>query len=110
MATIGHKAAVADAFGRKVTGLSAYLMWGMVHVAYLIGWGNRIGVLYTWARALYLSHDRGHRIISFDITRHEIAGQRTLQRTIMPGLDRRAVAPPSPAAGPGQPGAVTETP
>ncbi len=34
MATIGHKAAVADAFGRKVTGLPAYLMWGIVHVAY----------------------------------------------------------------------------
>src|SRR4051812_48838995 len=61
MATIGHKAAVADAFGRKITGLPAYLMWGFVHVAYLVGWGNRLGAMYTWARALYLSKNRGHR-------------------------------------------------
>jgi NADH:ubiquinone reductase (H+-translocating) len=65
MATIGHRAAVADAFGRKVTGLVAYLMWGFVHVMYLVGWGNRIGTMYTWARALYFSKNRGHRIITY---------------------------------------------
>ena len=36
MATIGHKYAVADAFGRKFTGIIAYLMWGFIHVLYLI--------------------------------------------------------------------------
>jgi hypothetical protein len=35
MATIGYRAAVADAFGVKVTGLLAYLMWAFIHVAYL---------------------------------------------------------------------------
>jgi hypothetical protein len=69
MATIGHKYAVADAFGRKVTGLPAYLMWGFVHVAYLVGWGNRLGTIYTWGRALYLSKNRAHRIITFDTAR-----------------------------------------
>ena len=42
MATIGYRSAVADAFGRKVTGLIAYVMWAFVHVWYLIGWGNRM--------------------------------------------------------------------
>src|SRR5439155_1866140 len=51
MATIGHKYAVADAFGRRFTGLVAYLMWGIVHVMYLVGWGNRLGTMYTWGRA-----------------------------------------------------------
>jgi len=74
MATIGHKAAVADAFGRKVTGLPAYLMWGGVHVAYLVGWGNRLGTLYTWARALYFAKNRGHRIITFEQAHHRIEG------------------------------------
>jgi NADH dehydrogenase len=50
MATIGYRAAVADAFGLKVTGLLAYVMWGFIHVLYLIGWGNRIGTIYTWFR------------------------------------------------------------
>jgi NADH:ubiquinone reductase (H+-translocating) len=40
MATIGYNAAVADAFGIKVTGRPAYLMWGFIHMLYLIGWGT----------------------------------------------------------------------
>jgi NADH dehydrogenase len=66
MATIGYKSAVADAFGMKVTGFLAYAMWGFIHVLYLIGWGNRLGTLYTWARALVFSKNRGHRIITFE--------------------------------------------
>jgi NADH:ubiquinone reductase (H+-translocating) len=66
MATIGYRSAVADAFGLKVTGLPAYLMWAFIHVLYLIGWGNRLGILYTWMRALVLSKNRGHRIITFE--------------------------------------------
>jgi NADH dehydrogenase len=77
MATIGHKAAVADAFGRKFTGLIAYLMWGFIHVLYLIGWGNRLGTIYTWARALYLSKNRGHRIITYEQASHKVAEDRT---------------------------------
>jgi NADH:ubiquinone reductase (H+-translocating) len=65
MATIGHRIAVADAFGMKFTGVIGYTMWGFIHVLYLIGWGNRLGTIYTWARALTFSHNRGHRIIIF---------------------------------------------
>jgi NADH dehydrogenase len=66
MATIGHRSAVADAFGMKFTGVLGYTMWGFIHVLYLIGWGNRLGTLYTWARALTFSNNRGHRIITFE--------------------------------------------
>lgn len=66
MATIGYRAAVADAFGMKFTGLPAYLMWMFIHNLYLIGWGNRIGTLYTWLRALVFTKNRGHRIITFE--------------------------------------------
>jgi NADH dehydrogenase len=72
MATIGHKYAVADAFGRMFTGLVAYLMWGFIHVLYLIGWGNRFGTLYTWLRALYVSKNRGHRVITFEQAQYRI--------------------------------------
>src|SRR3954464_2155077 len=58
MATIGYRSAVADAFGVKVTGFLACLMWAFIHVMYLVGWGNRLGTLYTWARALWFSHNR----------------------------------------------------
>jgi NADH:ubiquinone reductase (H+-translocating) len=66
MATIGHRIAVADAFGMKFTGVLGYTMWGFIHVLYLIGWGNRLGTIYTWARALTFSNNRGHRIITYE--------------------------------------------
>jgi NADH dehydrogenase len=68
MATIGHRVAVADAFGMKFTGTIGYTMWGFIHVLYLIGWGNRLGTIYTWARALTFSNNRGHRIITYQET------------------------------------------
>jgi NADH dehydrogenase len=66
MATIGYKAAVADAFGVKVTGPLAYLMWLFIHVMYLVGWGNRLGTVYTWSRAFLFSGGRAHRIITYE--------------------------------------------
>jgi len=84
MATIGHRRAVAESMGLKFTGLTAYLMWGFIHVQYLVGWGNRLGTMYTWARALYLSKSRGHRIISFQTTGYEVGGQRILVRSVQP--------------------------
>ena len=84
MATIGHRRAVAESTGLKFTGMPAYMMWGFVHVMYLIGWGNRLGTMYTWARALYLSKNRGHRIISFQTAGYEVAGQRSFTRSVQP--------------------------
>ena len=47
-------------------------MWGFIHVAYLVGWGNRLGTLYNWARSLWFSKSRGHRIITFERTMVEL--------------------------------------
>ena len=88
MATIGYRAAVADAFGRKFTGLPAYVLWMFVHMLYLIGWGNRLGTLYTWLRALVFSKNRGHRIITF-----EQATDRIDEDT--PSTSTRAIVPQS---------------
>ena len=75
MATIGYRSAVADAFGVRVTGILAYLMWAFIHVLYLVGWGNRIGTMYTWARALFFSKNRGQRIITFEQANKELEHQ-----------------------------------
>src|SRR5260370_30794783 len=64
MATIGYRAAVADAFGIRFTGSIGYLMWGFVHVMYLIGWGNRLSTLLVWQRALLFTNNYPHRIIT----------------------------------------------
>jgi NADH dehydrogenase len=96
MATIGYKSAVADAFGMKVTGFLAYLMWGFIHVLYLIGWGNRLGTLYTWLRALVFTKNRGHRIITFEQANEQTQDHVAERRN--PSAPATADAPP-----PGQP-------
>jgi NADH:ubiquinone reductase (H+-translocating) len=63
LATIGRAAAVAD-FGRmKVSGTIAWLAWLFIHVAFLIGFRNRLIVLFEWAWS-YLTYDRGARLIT----------------------------------------------
>jgi NADH:ubiquinone reductase (H+-translocating) len=96
MATIGYRSAVADAFGVKVTGILAYAMWAFIHVLYLVGWGNRFGTLYTWARALWFSKNRGHRIITFEKVK-EIEDP---QPATPPALEQEH--PPSPTPAPSE--------
>jgi len=86
MATIGHKAAVADAFGLKFTGVIGYVMWGFIHCLYLIGWGNRLGTLYTWARAIWFSNNRGHRVITFQRAEQELAEGRFKGGRLAPAI------------------------
>jgi NADH:ubiquinone reductase (H+-translocating) len=63
LATIGRKAAVAD-FGRfQLAGFPAWLVWGLVHVGFLIGFRNRATVLLDWSWS-YLTYSRGARLIT----------------------------------------------
>jgi NADH dehydrogenase len=105
MATIGHKYAVADAFGRKFTGLIAYGMWAFIHVLYLIGWGNRFGTLYAWGRALYFTKNRANRVITYEQAIYEVTEGRTLPgrlKPILPAVTEAAESIPSGPAGQAQ--------
>src|SRR3954451_10162266 len=99
MATIGHRYAVADAFGMKFTGFLAYLMWGFIHVLYLVGWGNRLGTMYTCARAMYLSKNPGHRVITFEQAQHRVEEGRTRSGRPSPIMSRK-VEKGAPASAP----------
>lgn len=68
MATIGKAKAIAMSGKMQFTGLFAWLMWAFVHIMYLIGFRNRIGVLLGWGMTL-LTGKRGVRIISRPIDR-----------------------------------------
>ena len=48
MATIGRAAAVADIKGIHLSGYPAWLAWLFVHLINLIGFRNRISVLFQW--------------------------------------------------------------
>lgn len=63
LATIGRDHAVGR-FGRvHVRGRLAWLLWLFIHLAYLIGFQNRVLVLIQWAFH-YFSYNRGARIIT----------------------------------------------
>lgn len=63
MATIGKRAAVARMGTLTLKGLPAWLLWLAVHLAYLIGFRNRLFVLANWAVDYFLS-ERVVRLIS----------------------------------------------
>lgn len=62
MATIGRNAAVARIGGRIFTGFIAWLLWLAVHIAFLVGFRNRLGVLLNWAWN-YIFYERAVRLI-----------------------------------------------
>ena len=64
MATIGRSAAVAMIGRIKLSGFSAWLAWLFIHLIFLIGFRNRVAVLFQWAYS-YLSFRRSARLITY---------------------------------------------
>jgi NADH dehydrogenase len=62
LAVIGHDRAVGLAFGVPVTGLGAMLIWALVHVRHLVGWGNRLITTLRWLWTM-LARNRAERVI-----------------------------------------------
>ena len=48
LATIGRSSAVADIGGFKLSGFIAWFLWLFVHLLFLIGFRNRMQVLWEW--------------------------------------------------------------
>ena len=62
-----------------MSGLVAWLAWLVVHLYYLIGFRNRLVVVFSWAWS-YLTYRRGARVIT--------------EPDVTPAADARAKAPP----------------
>jgi NADH dehydrogenase len=62
MATIGRSAAVAQIGRFRFNGWSAWIAWLFVHLIFLIGFDNKLGVLLQWTYS-YFTYRRGARII-----------------------------------------------
>jgi NADH dehydrogenase len=66
MATIGRKAAVAKIewpFKAHWSGFPAWMMWLLVHVFFLVGYRNRLGVIRQWIWT-YVTFNDGVRLIT----------------------------------------------
>src|SRR5881396_2875589 len=63
MATIGRNKAVADLNFVHLSGLPAWVVWLFVHIIFLVGFRNRLAVLFQWAWA-YFTFNKGARLIT----------------------------------------------
>jgi NADH dehydrogenase len=63
LATIGRAAAVGQIGRLEVTGFVAWSLWWLIHIAYLIGYRNRVACMVGWAWQ-YFAFARGARLIT----------------------------------------------
>ena len=63
LATIGRNSAVADFGWLRLSGWPAWVLWGVVHLFFLIGFRNRLAVFLNWVWA-WLTYGRGARLIT----------------------------------------------
>jgi len=68
LAVIGRAQAVARIGRLRLAGFPAWLVWCFVHILFLIGFRNRLLVLFEWAWA-FLTDQRGARLITGPIDR-----------------------------------------
>ncbi len=66
MATIGKGKAIAKIGRLEFGGLLAWLTWGLIHIAYLVGSRNRLGVMIEWI-VIFITGQRGVRLILGDV-------------------------------------------
>jgi NADH:quinone reductase (non-electrogenic) len=65
MAIVGRGSAVADLPWARFSGLFGWLAWLFLHIVMLIGFRNRVVVLFEWAMAFF-TFQRGARLITGD--------------------------------------------
>jgi NADH dehydrogenase len=94
LATIGKARAVAQVGWLHIGGFPAWVLWGLIHVLFLVGFRNRIAVVFTWIFT-WIFDSRDARLITGD-ARLDITTPR-------PGEHILAVDPAEVA---GQPGAA----
>lgn len=87
MATIGRSRAIAAMGKLELSGLTAWFAWLIVHLYFLIGFRNRLVVLFEWAWS-YVTYQRGARLITGD---RLLAG-------VPDGGGRQGAAPSGPGA------------
>ena len=79
LAVIGRGQAVANIWKFRFSGFIAWLIWAFIHIAFLIGFRNRVLVMLQWAWS-YFNYERGARLITgteefpVQTPRHEVRG------------------------------------
>jgi NADH dehydrogenase len=102
-AVIGRGSAVGVAFDRfKTSGFFAWLAWLAIHIFFLIGFRNRIAVLFNWAYSFFTLRRNAQLITMEDISflPHLSTCAERERRTPAPPPSQAALGPPSSGAPP----------
>ena len=75
MATISRYHAVADLGKVKVTGFLAWVMWLVVHLAYIVGFKSRLVTTFSWVVS-FLGKGRAQRVA----TQQQVYGRLALEK------------------------------
>ena len=62
MATIGRSSAIVEVGKLKFAGLFAWITWLVVHIYFLVGFKNRLMVVFSWGWS-FLTFRKGARLI-----------------------------------------------
>ncbi|HAY36729.1 MAG TPA: FAD-dependent oxidoreductase, partial [Bacteroidetes bacterium] len=62
MATIGRSSAIVEVGKLKFAGLFAWITWLVVHIYFLVGFKNRLFVVFSWGWS-FLTFRKGARLI-----------------------------------------------
>ncbi len=73
LATVGRAFAIMKVGRLKLAGFLAWLLWIVIHIWYLIGFRNRIAVMFQWAWA-YFTFQRTARLITNQGTGYRVQG------------------------------------
>jgi NADH dehydrogenase len=82
MATVTRFHAVASIGKLKLKGFLAWVVWLVIHLAYLVGFRNRLTAMIRW-----FFHFVGHHRSERTITHQQVLGRRALRRLGMGGDD-----------------------
>ena len=64
MAIVGRSWAVADVRGLQLAGRLAWVIWAVVHIAFLVDWQKRLEIIRRWFWE-FVTQDRHERVISY---------------------------------------------
>jgi len=87
-AVIGRGAAVGDALSLKMSGVLAWIAWLTIHIFFLIGFRNRVAVLFNWAYSFFTLRRNAQLITGEDVAKLPLLSKVPSARVI--------AAPPSP--------------
>jgi hypothetical protein len=84
VAAIGRFRAIFSWHRIRMSGFPAFVVWLFVHLAFLNGFANRFGTLWSWTRSM-IGRTRAERVISVAHTGGDLSTPETQRTLIMPG-------------------------